>query len=61
MSAERLARNVERAKRKFELMHELGTDRMLVCSNVSPDTIGDDALITDQLGVARAPARRRRA
>ncbi len=51
VSAERLARNVERAKRKFDLMHELGTDRMLACSNVSPDTIGDDALITDQLGV----------
>lgn len=51
VSAERLARNVERAKRKFELMHELGTDRILVCSNVSPDTIRDDALIVDQLGV----------
>lgn len=51
VSAERLARNVERAKRKFELMHELGTDRMLACSNVSPDMIRDDALIVDQLGV----------
>ncbi|WP_097190642.1 bifunctional sugar phosphate isomerase/epimerase/4-hydroxyphenylpyruvate dioxygenase family protein [Caballeronia arationis] len=55
VSPERLARNVERAKRKFELMHELGTDRMLACSNVSPETIADDALIADQLGVlARA-------
>ncbi|TCK44302.1 4-hydroxyphenylpyruvate dioxygenase [Paraburkholderia sp. BL8N3] len=51
VSAERLARNAERAKRKFDLMHELGTDRMLACSNVSPDTIGDDALITEQLGL----------
>lgn len=51
VSAERLARNAERAKRKFELMHELGTDRMLACSNVSPDMIRDDALIVDQLGV----------
>ena len=55
VSAERLARNLERAKRKFDVMHELGTDRILVCSNVSPDTIGDDSLMTDQLGaLARA-------
>jgi len=46
VSPERLARNVERAKRKFELMHELGTDRILVCSNVSPDTIRDDKPIS---------------
>ncbi|AJY40206.1 sugar phosphate isomerase/epimerase and 4-hydroxyphenylpyruvate domain-containing protein [Burkholderia humptydooensis] len=52
---ERLARNLERARRKFELMHELGADRILVCSNVSPDAIGDDALLVDQLGaLARA-------
>lgn len=50
VSGERLARNLERAKRKFDLMHELGTNRILVCSNVSPDTIRDDALIADQLG-----------
>ncbi|MFM0591512.1 MULTISPECIES: bifunctional sugar phosphate isomerase/epimerase/4-hydroxyphenylpyruvate dioxygenase family protein [Paraburkholderia] len=55
VSPERLARNLERAKRKFDVMHELGTERILVCSNVSPDTIGDDALMTDQLGaLARA-------
>lgn len=52
---ERLARNLERAKRKFELMHALGANRMLVCSNMSPDAIGDDALLVDQLGaLARA-------
>ncbi|HZZ09347.1 MAG TPA: TIM barrel protein [Paraburkholderia sp.] len=50
VSPERLERNLERARRKFDVMHELGTDRILVCSNVSPDTIGDDALMTDQLG-----------
>ena len=55
VSAERLERNLDRAKRKFDVMHELGTDRILVCSNVSPDTIGDDSLMTDQLGaLARA-------
>ena len=30
----------ERARRKFELMGELGTDLMLVCSNVSPQALG---------------------
>ncbi len=50
VSAERLARNVERVKRKFDVMHELGADRLLVCSNVSPDTIADDALVAEQLG-----------
>ncbi|WP_454827318.1 bifunctional sugar phosphate isomerase/epimerase/4-hydroxyphenylpyruvate dioxygenase family protein [Paraburkholderia xenovorans] len=55
VSPERLERNLDRAKRKFDVMHELGTDRILVCSNVSPDTIGDDSLMIDQLGaLARA-------
>lgn len=30
----------ERAERKFDLMQELGTDLMLVCSNVSPVSLG---------------------
>ncbi len=50
VSAERLARNLERVKRKFDVMHELGTDRLLVCSNVSPDTLCDDSVAVDQLG-----------
>ncbi|WP_020683520.1 bifunctional sugar phosphate isomerase/epimerase/4-hydroxyphenylpyruvate dioxygenase family protein [Marinobacterium rhizophilum] len=33
--------NFYRAQRKFELMHELGTKRMLICSNVSPHVIDD--------------------
>ncbi|AHG18344.1 4-hydroxyphenylpyruvate dioxygenase [Chania multitudinisentens RB-25] len=33
-----MAGNLERARRKFALMHELGCDRMLLCSNVSPDS-----------------------
>ncbi|MDE1182691.1 sugar phosphate isomerase/epimerase and 4-hydroxyphenylpyruvate domain-containing protein [Paraburkholderia sp.] len=57
VSAERLARNLDRVKRKFDLMHELGTDRILVCSNVSPDTIADDALIVDQLGALALAAK----
>ncbi|SDG35588.1 bifunctional sugar phosphate isomerase/epimerase/4-hydroxyphenylpyruvate dioxygenase family protein [Paraburkholderia phenazinium] len=50
VSAERLARNLDRVKRKFDLMHELGADRLLVCSNVSADTLRDDGLIVEQLG-----------
>ncbi len=34
------SRAFERARRKFELMQELGTDLMLICSNVSPAAIG---------------------
>jgi 4-hydroxyphenylpyruvate dioxygenase len=33
-------RAFERARRKFELMNELGTNLMLVCSNVSPAALG---------------------
>ncbi|MEO9339151.1 TIM barrel protein [Mesorhizobium sp. SB112] len=34
------ARAFDRAKRKFDLMTELGTDLMLICSNVSPASLG---------------------
>ncbi|MFH1794539.1 MAG: bifunctional sugar phosphate isomerase/epimerase/4-hydroxyphenylpyruvate dioxygenase family protein [Pseudomonadota bacterium] len=34
------ARAFDRAERKFDLMSELGTDLMLVCSNVSPLSLG---------------------
>ncbi len=34
------ARNFERAKRKFDLMRQLGTDLMLICSNISPLALG---------------------
>ena len=34
------SRTFDRAERKFDLMHELGTDLMLVCSNVSPLALG---------------------
>ena len=30
----------DRAERKFDLMHELGTDLVLVCSSVHPDSMG---------------------
>ncbi|MEN3287346.1 MAG: 4-hydroxyphenylpyruvate dioxygenase [Bradyrhizobium sp.] len=40
MPAPQRARNFIRAERKFDVMGELGTDLMLVCSNVSPLSLG---------------------
>lgn len=34
------ARNFARAERKFDLMGELGCDLLMICSNVSPDSLG---------------------
>ncbi len=34
------ARNFVRAERKFDLMQELGTDLLLICSSVSPASLG---------------------
>jgi 4-hydroxyphenylpyruvate dioxygenase len=34
------AQNFRRAERKFDLMHKLGTDLLLICSNVSPASLG---------------------
>ena len=39
----RLARNLDRAERKFDVMEALGTDLMLVCSSVDPAALADDA------------------
>ena len=38
-----------RAEAKFELMEQLGAYTLLVCSNVSPEAIDDDALAAEQL------------
>ncbi len=38
-----------RARRKFELMHELGTKRLLICSNVSPHALDDRDLAAADL------------
>ncbi len=45
----RMARNFERAERKFDVMAELGTKLMLVCSNVAPDALDDDGMIAEDL------------
>jgi 4-hydroxyphenylpyruvate dioxygenase len=40
MPEPRRSRNLERARRKFDLMAELGAPTLLVCSNVSPQSQG---------------------
>ena len=40
MPAERRARVFQRAERKFDVMQELGCDLLMICSNVSPESIG---------------------
>lgn len=46
---DRLARNLERAERKFDLMQELGTDLVLVCSNTAVDSLGEREILVDDL------------
>ncbi|MER5195561.1 bifunctional sugar phosphate isomerase/epimerase/4-hydroxyphenylpyruvate dioxygenase family protein [Streptomyces sp. NPDC002755] len=48
--AEEFARNLRRARHKFELMDRLGADTVLVCSSVSPLAVDDDVLAAGQLG-----------
>ncbi len=56
---DRLARNLERAERKFDLMQELGTDLVLVCSNASADCVGDESILLDDLSLLAEHAGRR--
>lgn len=46
---DRLARNLERAERKFDLMQELGTDLIVVSSNVAPEALGTPAVLASDL------------
>jgi 4-hydroxyphenylpyruvate dioxygenase len=43
VDASQMPRNLDRARRKFDVMAELGTELMLVCSNVQPNAQNDDA------------------
>ncbi len=59
-------RNLDRAERKFDVMQALGTDLVLVCSNMQPAAIDDSAraaedlaAIAERAGAAR-PAHRLR-
>jgi 4-hydroxyphenylpyruvate dioxygenase len=40
MPADKRARVFQRAERKFDAMQELGCDLLMICSNVSPDSLG---------------------
>ena len=53
---EEFARNLRRARHKFELMRRLGADTLLVCSSVSPRAVDDDALAAEQLSRLAAVA-----
>jgi len=46
---ETLRANLRRADRKFDVMEQLGTDLILVCSSVAPDALDDDDRIAEQL------------
>jgi 4-hydroxyphenylpyruvate dioxygenase len=53
-------RTFDRAERKFDLMEELGTDLMLICSNVSPIALGGiDRAAADLHELGERAARRR--
>jgi len=53
-------RNFGRAERKFDLMQELGTDLLLICSNISPSSLGGiDRAAADFRELGRLAARRR--
>ncbi|MGN9757574.1 bifunctional sugar phosphate isomerase/epimerase/4-hydroxyphenylpyruvate dioxygenase family protein [Streptomyces sp. SD31] len=47
--ADEFARNLRRARHKFELMRRLGADTVLVCSSVHPLAVDDDALAAGHL------------
>jgi 4-hydroxyphenylpyruvate dioxygenase len=53
------ARNLDRAERKFDVMQALGTDLVLVCSNVQPATIDDPARAAADLAEMAERAARR--
>lgn len=59
VSAAQLRRNLDRAERKFDLMQTLQAPMLLVCSNVSPGTLPDDALAAAQLRELAERAARR--
>jgi 4-hydroxyphenylpyruvate dioxygenase len=53
------ARNLDRAERKFDVMEQLGTDLVLVCSNTQAAAVDDDErAIADLSAMAERAARR---
>ncbi len=54
-----VARSLDRVERKFDLMEQLGTDLLLVCSSVQPDALGDTDRLAEQFAQLAAAAGRR--
>ncbi|HEU4375743.1 MAG TPA: TIM barrel protein, partial [Telluria sp.] len=59
VTPEQLQRNLDRAERKFDVMHELGTDLILVCSNIADTASADLGLRAEQLRLLAERAARR--
>ncbi|MFC9245897.1 bifunctional sugar phosphate isomerase/epimerase/4-hydroxyphenylpyruvate dioxygenase family protein [Streptomyces sp. NPDC057136] len=55
---DRLARNLRRAERKFDVMERLGADLLLVCSSVAPEAVDDDVLAAEHLRLLAERAER---
>ncbi len=53
------SRNLDRAERKFDVMQALGTDLLLVCSNIHPAAVDDDARAAADLAAMAERAHRR--
>lgn len=49
LPAKQMAKNFERAERKFDVMAELETSTLLICSNVSVNAINNQALASEHL------------
>jgi 4-hydroxyphenylpyruvate dioxygenase len=49
---ERFARNLRRLERKFDVMEQLGTSTVLVCSSVAADAVADLGQLAEQLAAA---------
>lgn len=59
MPADKRQRTFDRAERKFDLLQELGTDMLFVCSSVAPDAQGGiDRLAADFRELGERAARR---
>ena len=53
------ARNLDRAERKFDVMQALGAELLLVCSNIQPAALNDDARAAADLAEIAERAQRR--
>ena len=49
LPAQKMVKNFERAERKFDVMSALGTSTLLLCSNVSPHAINNQAMASEHL------------